>query len=62
MIGEILNTGDNVDDQEIFGFTGLYFKISPTNIYDYTIDKFLNMQQENLIPQRNMENNDTQID
>ena len=36
MIGEILNAGDNVDDQENFGFTESYFKIAPTNIDDYT--------------------------
>ena len=27
-IGEILNAGDNVDDQEDFGFKGSHFKIS----------------------------------
>ena len=40
MKGGILNAGENVDDQEIFGFTGSYFKISPTNIDDYTKNKF----------------------
>ena len=40
MIGEILNTGDNVDDQEEFGFTGSYFKIYPTVIDDYTKRNF----------------------
>ena len=35
MSGNILNAGDNVDDQEIFGFTELYFKTAPTNIDDY---------------------------
>ena len=58
MIGEILNAGDNVDDQEDYGFTGSYFKIAPTNIDDYKKNKFLNMQQSNLIPQINIENND----
>ena len=62
MIGEILNADDNVDDQEDFGFTGSYLKIAPTNIYDYTKNKFLNMQQENLIPMRNIDNNDNQTD
>ena len=52
--GDILNGGDNVDDQENFGFTGSYLKIAPTNIYDYTKNKFLNMQQDNLIPQINI--------
>ena len=35
MIGEILNDGDNVDDQESLGFTGSYFKISPTFVDEY---------------------------
>ena len=34
--GDILNDGENVDDQEIFRFTESYFKISPTNIDGYT--------------------------
>ena len=60
--GEILNASDNVDDQEKIGFTGSYFKIGPTNIDDCTKNKFLNMQQDNLIPQRNMQNNDKKTD
>ena len=36
LIGEILNDGNNVDDQEHYSFTGSYFKISPTVIDDYT--------------------------
>ena len=39
MRGDILNAGDNVDDQENFGFTESYFKIAPTNIDDYTKNK-----------------------
>ena len=62
MIGEILNAGDNVDDQEDSGFTGSYFNPPPTNIDDYTKHKFLNMQRENLRPQRNIENNDKKTD
>ena len=62
MIGEILNAGDNVDDQENFGFTASYFKIVPTNIYDYIKNNFLNIQQENLRTQRNIEKNDKQTD
>ena len=58
MIGEILNAGDNVDDQEDFGFTGSYFKFAPIFIYYYTKNKFLNMQQEKLRPQRHIDNND----
>ena len=34
--GEILNGGDNVDEEEIFGFYESYFKIAPTNIDEYT--------------------------
>ena len=30
MINEILNAGDNVDDQEDFVCTGSYFKTAPT--------------------------------
>ena len=36
MIGEIFNSGDNVDYQEDSWFTGSYLKTPPTNIYDYT--------------------------
>ena len=36
MRGEILNAGNNVNDQENLGFTESYFKIAPTNIDDYT--------------------------
>ena len=36
MRGDILNTGDNFDYQEIFGFTESYFKTASTNIDDYT--------------------------
>ena len=35
MRGDILNAGDNVDDQENFGFTESFFKIAPTNIDEY---------------------------
>ena len=62
MIGEIFNAVDNVDDQEDFGFTGSYFKISPTVIDDFTKKRFLNMQLENLRPVTNRESNDKQTD
>ena len=58
MRGEILNAGENVNDQEDSGFTGSYFKIAPTNIDDYTKNKYLYMQQDHLRPQRNIEKND----
>ena len=35
MIGEILNSGDNVNDQEDSWFIGSYLKIAPTVIDDY---------------------------
>ena len=60
MNGEILNAGDNVDDQDFFGFTASYFKIAPTNIDDYINNKFPNVQQVNLRPQRHINNNDNQ--
>ena len=57
LLCDILNYGDNVDDQEDYGFIGSFFKISHTVIDDYTKKKYLNMQLENFIPQRNIENN-----
>ena len=36
LLGEILNAGDIVDDQEDYGFTGSYFKTAPTVIDEYT--------------------------
>ena len=62
IIGEILNTGDNVDDQKDFGLTGSYFKITPTDIYNYAKNKFLKTHQEILRVQRNIENNEKQND
>ena len=56
--GDILNGGDNVDDEEILGFSESYLKIAPTNIDEYTKSKFLNLQQDNMRPQRNIETND----
>ena len=61
LLGYILNAGDNVDDKEDHGFRGSFFKIYPTVIDDYTKKKFLNMQLENLRPQRNIENNDKNL-
>ena len=60
--GDILNAGENVDDKEIFGFSEYYFKIAPTNIDEYTKSKWLNLQQENMRPQRNIEINDKSPD
>ena len=62
MIGEIFNSVDNVDNQEDYWFTGSYLRSPHTNIDDYTKNKCLNMQREDLRPQRNIENNDKQTD
>ena len=50
LVGDIFNAGDNVDDQEYYGFTGSFFKNAPTVIDDYTKNKILNMQLENPVP------------
>ena len=57
-----MNIGDNVDDQEDYGFTELFFKIASTVIDDYTKHKCSNTQLEHLRPQINIENNDKQSD
>ena len=46
LLGDILNAGDNVDDQEDYGFTGSFYKLAPTVIDDYTKKKLLNFQLE----------------
>ena len=56
--GDIQNAGDNVDDEEHFGFSESFFRIAPTNIDEYTKNILLNTQQENVRPQRNIEIND----
>ena len=33
--GDILNAGENGDDEEIFGFSESFFKIAPTNIDEH---------------------------
>ena len=35
----ILNAGDNIDDDENFGFSESFKKIAPTNIDEYTKNK-----------------------
>ena len=62
MLGDTLNAGDNFDDQEDYGFRGSLFKIDPTVIDDYTKNKYLNMQLENLRPHINIKNNYKQSD
>ena len=36
LLGDILNASNKVDDQEYYGFTGLFLKIGPTVIDEYT--------------------------
>ena len=43
LLGDIFDAGDNIDDQEDYGFRGSFFKIAPTVIYEYTKKNFLNM-------------------
>ena len=62
LLGDILNSGDNIDDQEDCGFSGSFLKITPNVIDDYTKNKCLNTQLEHLGPQRNIENNYKQSD
>ena len=62
MIYEILKTSDNDDNQEDFEFTGLYLKIALTVIDEYTTNRYLNMQWENLRPMKNIDNNDKKTD
>ena len=62
LLGDILNAGDNVDDQEDYGCTGFFSKFPPTVIYDYTNSKFLNTRLEYWGTERNIWNNDKQYD
>ena len=58
----ILNYGDNVDGQEDYGFRGSYFRKASSVIDDYTKNKCLNMQLENLIPNRDIKDDNKQSD
>ena len=62
MLGDILNSGDNVDVKEDYGFRDSYFKIAPTILNYNTKNKCLNMQLENLRLQRNIQNIGKQSD
>ena len=61
MFGDIFNAGDNVGDQEDYGFRGSFFEITPTVIYEYTENLLKNMQLENLRPMRNVDNNEKKL-
>ena len=56
MTGDILNTGDNADDEDIFGFSESYFTTAPRHLDECTKNKLLNLQQENMRPQKSIEN------
>ena len=62
MLSNILNSGDIVEDQEDYGFTGSFFNIFLTVIDDYTKNKLMNMQLGDLRSQRNIDNLDKQSD
>ena len=52
MIGDILNTVENSDDEEMFGFSESYFKTAPRHLDEYTKHKILKLQQDNVRPQK----------
>ena len=58
VLDDIFNAGGNIEDQEDYGFTAPFFKISPTFIDDITKMKWMNMQLGNLRSQGDMENID----
>ena len=62
VLGDIFNYGGNVEDQEYYGFTAPFFKISHNLIDDITKKKWMDMQLGNLIYQRDMENIDKYYD
>ena len=51
-------TGDNADDKYIFGFSESYFKTAPSHLDECTKNKILKLQQENMRPQKIIENTD----
>ena len=55
---DILITGYNADDKDIFGFSESYFKTSPSHLDECTKNKILKLQQENMRPQIIIENID----
>ena len=52
--GDILTSGDNADDKEIFGFSESYFKTAPSHLDECTKHKILKLQQDNVRPQKNI--------
>ena len=55
MSDEILITGDNADDEEIFGLSESYFKTAPSHLDEYIKNKILKLQQDNMRPQNIIE-------
>ena len=55
---DILITGDKVDDKDIVGFSESYFKTAPSHIDERTKHKILKLQQDNVRPQKIIENPD----
>ena len=50
--GDILITGDNSHDKDIFGFSEYYFKTAPRHLDECTKNKLLNLELENMRPQK----------
>ena len=55
---DILITGDNADDEEMLVFSGSYFKTAPSHLDECTKNKILKLQQDNMRPQKIIENPD----
>ena len=52
MSGDILNAGDNDDDEEMFGFSESYFKTAPSHLDECTKHKTLKLKQDNVRPKK----------
>ena len=59
--GDIFNTGDNADNKDFFGFSESYFKTTPRHLDECTKNKLLNLQQENMRPQKSIENTEKSL-
>ena len=55
---DILITGDNADDEGIFGFSESHFNTAPSHLDECTKNKILKLQQNNIRPQKIIENPD----
>ena len=51
-------TGDNADDEDIFGFSESYFQTAPSHLDECKKNKILKLQQDNMRPQNIKENPD----